>query len=90
MLQELLKYVLPEETADYFELVEIKKSGEELHLHPDEKPVPPPEYAHIELSGNGFYASSTIKDFPLRDRKVLLHVRRRRWIDSSGKSYSRD
>jgi hypothetical protein len=40
----------------------------------DEKPVPPPEYAHIELSGNGFYASSTIKDFPLRDRKVLYGV----------------
>jgi hypothetical protein len=53
MLQELLKYVLPEEIVDYFELVEIKKSGEELHLHLDEKPVPPPEYAHIELSGNG-------------------------------------
>jgi hypothetical protein len=90
MLQELLKYVLPQEIVDYFELVDIKKEGEVLHLHLDEKQVPPPEYSHIELSGNGFYASSTIKDFPLRDKKVFLHVRRRRWIDSSGKSYSRD
>jgi transposase len=90
MLEELLKYVLPQETVEYFELAEIKQAGEELHLHPDEKPVPPPEYSHIELSGNGFYASSTIKDFPLRDRKVLLEVRRRRWIDACGKSYSRD
>jgi hypothetical protein len=26
----------------------------------------------------------------LRNRKVELHIKRRRWIDSSGKSYSRD
>jgi transposase len=30
-----------------------------------------------------------IKDFPLRDKKVVLHVRRRRWVDDAGKSYSR-
>jgi hypothetical protein len=48
-LQKLSKYVLPEETTDYFELTDIRKEGEILPLHPDEKPVSPPE-----LSGNGF------------------------------------
>ncbi|GHU78517.1 hypothetical protein FACS1894145_0630 [Bacteroidia bacterium] len=90
MLQEILKYVLPQEIVDYFELIDIKQEGDVLHLHLDEKPVPPPEYAHVGLSGNGFYERSTIKDFPLRDKKVLLHVRRRRWIDEYGKSYFRD
>jgi hypothetical protein len=47
MLQELLKYVLPQEIVEYFELVEIKQAGEELHLHLDEKPVALPEYAHL-------------------------------------------
>ncbi|MDR0558995.1 MAG: hypothetical protein LBG92_02395 [Prevotellaceae bacterium] len=93
MLQELLKYVLPKEIVEYFELTDIStdlnNELEVLHLHLDEKNVPPPEYAHIKLSGNGFYESSAIKDFPLRDRKVYLHVRRR-WVDESGKSYSRD
>jgi hypothetical protein len=60
-----------------------------LHLYLDEKDVIPVEYEDIELFANGFYPVSTIKDFPLRDRKVVLHVRRRRWIDRSGKSYSR-
>ncbi|KAA6337233.1 hypothetical protein EZS27_014673 [termite gut metagenome] len=89
MLSELVKYVLPSELIDYFELVDIKKEGDIVHFHLDELPVIPSEYAHLNLSGNGFYASSTIKDFPLRDKKVLLHVRRRRWVDESGKSYSR-
>jgi hypothetical protein len=90
MLQALFKYVLPEETAFYFELAEIRQEGEVLHLHPDEKPVPPPEYAHVSLSGKGFHESSTIKDFPPRDKKVLPEVRRRRRVDASGKSCSRD
>jgi hypothetical protein len=78
MLQELIKYVLPKELVEYFELIEIKEDGEVLHLHLDEKNAPPAEYAHLGLSGNGFYESSTIKDLPLRDRKVLLYVRRKR------------
>jgi len=41
------------------------------------------------LLSNGFYEASTIKDFPLRDKKVVLHIRRRRWKDHEGKSYSR-
>ena len=44
----------------------------------------------MSLSANGFYEASTIKDFPLRDKKVVLHVRRRRWVDKAGKSYSRE
>jgi hypothetical protein len=35
------------------------------------------------------YAESAIKDFPLRDKNVVLHIRRRRWIDPAGKSNSR-
>ncbi|MDR0823801.1 MAG: hypothetical protein LBN74_01820 [Prevotella sp.] len=89
-LLELVKYVLPIEMTDYFELVDIKEEGEALRLYMDELPVVPEEYADLQLSANGFYDSSTIKDFPLRDKKVLLQVRRRRWVDKGGKSYSRD
>jgi hypothetical protein len=89
MLLELAKYVLPSEIIEYFELVEIKEEDEVLHLYLDELNVIPEENTHLHLSSNGFYESSTIKDFPLRDKPVLLHVRRRRWIDESGKSYSR-
>lgn len=89
MLQELIRYVLPPEIIDYFELVSLKEIEETLHLYLDERSSPPSEYSNIELLSNGFYPESTIKDFPLRDKKVILHVRRRRWVDSLGKSYSR-
>jgi hypothetical protein len=93
MLVSLMQYVLPREIVACFSLVDIEekpfKDTSVLHLHLDENNVIPVEYQDIALFPNGFYPASTIKDFPLRDRKVVLHVRRRRWIDKSGKSYSR-
>lgn len=38
------------------------------------------------LRPNGFTESRSIQDFPLRNRRVVLHVRRRRWLTSEGKS----
>jgi hypothetical protein len=90
MIQELIKYVLPHEVIDYFELIDIKIEEEALHLYLDELNIVPKVYEQLSLSSNGFYEESLIKDFPLRDKKVLLHVRRRRWVDETGKSYSRD
>ena len=90
LLIELVKYVLPGELVDYFELVSIAPIEETLHLQLDERNVIPPSYTSLDLSPNGFYEESTIKDFPLRDKKVVLHVRRRRWKDRDGTSYSRD
>jgi transposase len=89
-LEELVRYVLPKEIVDYFELESINEENETLHLYLDGLNAIPPEYSNLSLLPNGFYAESTIKDFPLRDKKVILHVRRRRWIDALGKSYSRD
>jgi hypothetical protein len=95
VLLELMKYVLPREIVDYFDLVSIQASGEtsdiygELDIYLEETNIIPEEYKAKGLCSNGFYEESTIKDFPLRDRKVVLHVRRRRWVDNKGKSYSR-
>lgn len=90
LLLSLVKYVLPVELVDYFDLIHLEEIGETLHIHLDELNIIPENYARLELYPNGFYAESTLKDFPLRDRKVVLHVRRRRWIYDQGKSYSRD
>ena len=89
LLQELVSYVLPQEFVDYFELIDLQERGGALHLYLEECDEIPEEYKGLELYSNGFYAESTIKDFPLRDRKVVLHIRRRRWLDAAGKSYSR-
>jgi hypothetical protein len=88
-LLELVRYVLPVEIVDCFDLVDLQESDGTLHLYLDESHILPDEHSTKSLSSNGFYDESTIKDFPLRDRKVFLHVRRRRWVDEVGKSYSR-
>ena len=88
-LLELVRYVLPIEIVDYFDLVDLQESEGTLHLYLDERNIIPEEHTGKSLSANGFYEESTIKDFPLRDRKVVLHVRRRRWVDELGKSHSR-
>jgi len=89
MIKELLRYVLPKEIVATFELVNLQEEGELLHLYLDECNTVPEEYKEMSLIPNGFYEASTVKDFPLREKKVVLHIRRRRWVDKEGKSYSR-
>ena len=89
MFKELLRYVLPKEIVESFDLVDLQEKGKILHLYLDEYNKVPEEYKELSLLPNGFYEESTLKDFPLRDKKVILHIRRRRWIDCQGKSYSR-
>jgi len=86
----LARYILPQELFDYFDLTDVCEDNNVLHLYLDEDATIPDEYQSLSLEPNGFYAESLIRDFPLRDRKVMLHVRRRRWLDkSTGKSFSR-
>jgi hypothetical protein len=89
MIKELLPYILPKELVESFELVDLQEKEETLHLYLDECNIVPEEYKTLSLLPNGFYEESTLKDFPLRDRKVVLHLRRRRWVDKEGKSYFR-
>jgi len=88
-LLELVRYVLPVEIVDNFDLIDLQELEGVLHLYLEESHILPEEHCTKSLSSNGFYEESTIKDFPLRDRKVVLHVRRRRWVDEAGKSHSR-
>ena len=89
MYKELVRYVLPDELSNDFELVDLQATAGVLHLYLDEFNLIPDEFSGKSLVSNGFYESSTVTDFPLRKRKVVLHIRRRRWVDKEGKSYSR-
>lgn len=90
--EELVSYILPEEIFESFEVkkTEVKVEGTErvMYIHLDEFDLAPA--ADVELSPNGFYDVAKITDFPIRDRKVVLLVRRRRWKDAEGRSYSND
>lgn len=85
---QLAQYILPSELFTHFELCRVEEVGSELHLYLEEKNLPPD--SDIDLHPNGFHDESCIRDFPIRNHKVSLHVRRRRWKSAEGKSVSKD
>lgn len=82
---------------DFFELVwmetesltsresqkEIEYTGV-LHSHLDERDSRTEDLQ--DLRSNGFTEPATMSDFPVRDRRVDLHIRRRRWLTQDGRS----
>ena len=77
---------LPEHMLDWFELtnvrVEIKDDTKLVHIYLDENELTPD--GRTDLRPNGFTRESVFHDFPIRGHEVLLHVRRRRWLDEVG------
>jgi len=88
---DLAKYILPEEIFRYFHLCQVEESSDGLHLHFDELNILPEAYLGEDMSSKGFHQACVIKDFPLRDKPLYLHVRRRRWLNkTTGDVVSRD
>ena len=84
---EVLKLVFPEVLLEHFDLTgsrSEKKSGL-VHFYFEERNIPPKEFSEVELISKGFYDEITIQDFPLRGKKVYLHVKRRRWTEKTNK-----
>ena len=80
-------YILPEGVTNYFDLVDFneepaKKDDQlyknELHLYLDERDNRPEGF--VGIKPNGFTEEKQILDFPVRNRRTVLHVRRRRWL----------
>ena len=89
--KEIIKYILPKEFVEYFDLVKIEGSETQLVLYLDEKAKYPPEHAEKDLESKGFTDPVHLHDFPIRDHQVLLRVRRRKWRDkTTGETYTRD
>ncbi len=87
----LIKLILPEELFEYFELTNLEVLDQQVHVYLEEIDLKPAGYEKEKLSSKGFHASITIQDFPLRDKPMFLHIRRRRWlVESSGQVISRD
>lgn len=93
--ETLLGIILPAGILEAFEVSEvteehtgiIEETGLErriIHIHLDERDLRSKEWH--DLRPNGFTEAHCINDFPIRDRKVVLHVRRRRWLDENGKN----
>ena len=91
LLLTLVQYILPEDIFEYFEIIKIEEQGKELHIYLDENPVFPSGYSMYKLSSKGFHEEAIIKDYPIRNKAALLHVRRRRWlVEETGNVVSRE
>ena len=88
---DLIRFLLPEGTLDYFELVNILKDKDGLILFLEEKNELPEEYKGQKFHSKGFYPEVRIQDFPIREHKVILSIKRRRWENpDTGAIVSRD
>lgn len=87
-LEVLARIVLPSEILSYFSVVGVEQTSTEIHIHLDE--LMNPSLSHdVHFESKGFMETVSITDFPIRDHKVLLKIRRRRWTDTrTGKSFS--
>ena len=80
-LMLLAKVVLPQEVLEHFDIVDIQSSETEIHIHMDEV-MNKNLQEDVHFESKGFIDPVRITDFPIRDHKVLLMLRRRRWIDT--------
>ena len=84
----LARIVLPSQLLDYFNIVGVEQTSTEIHIRLDEKMFAELS-SDVHFESKGFMEAVSITDFPIRDHKVILRVRRRRWTDvRTGKSFS--
>jgi len=70
-----------------FEITKIDAKESEIHFYLDER-MNEDLRKNPNIESKGFTEVSSITDFPIRDHKVILKLRRRRWLDvRTGKSF---
>lgn len=77
--EDLLRLILPGEIFDFFDVIKVDAYEKEVHLFVDEKNVLPYGFNKWEYQSKGFYPEAIIQDYPLRDKAVFIHARRRKW-----------
>jgi hypothetical protein len=89
--QDLVKLLLPTELFDYFEITNLVIEDRSVAVFLDERDIKPAVWSGQKLTSKGFHPESIIQDFPIRNKAVFLHVRRRRWlVESTKEVVSRD
>ena len=91
-----ISFFLPDGMIDWFEVVHMSEENNPgttiadklynriLNIYLDERDNRSED--QTGLKPNGFTEPTVIKDYPIRNRKVLLHVRRRRYLDADGRN----
>ena len=89
--QSLIQLILPPEIFDYFEITNLVIEDRSVGVYLDERDIKPTGYSEKKLTSKGFHSEAIIQDFPIRNKAVFLHIRRRRWlVEQGGEVVSRD
>mgnify|MGYP004445664155 CR=1 FL=1 len=95
VFEQFARMVLPKELLDYFEIVNIETDESDIDamsmtIHLDER-MNADLQASEEYESKGFTDAVSVTDFPIRDHKVVLMLRRRRWLNkATGQSFVED
>ena len=81
---ELVHNYLKSQSNLYFDVIDIQESISQIDFWLDERNfMEEADRKSGTVSSYGFTAERVVQDFPLRGKPVYLHVRRRKWRDSS-------
>lgn len=89
---ELIKYFLPDGILDHYiitnieETIDARTQAKVLRIDLEEINELPTGYEKTEYESKGFYLTTYVKDFPIRDRALLLALKRRRWRNKNNKN----
>lgn len=81
---EILQTIFPEIITDNFEFIDFQESESRLDYWLDERGyLSREDYKKGTVREYGFTEEKIIQDFPIRGKGVYLHVRRRKWRDTT-------
>ena len=92
MLEQLAQLVFPKEILERFLIVKIETDEADIDamsmtIHLDER-INRAYQENAEYESLGFMKAVSVTDFPIRDHKVVLKLRRRRWKNKqTGESF---
>jgi hypothetical protein len=73
--KEFVSSFLPKDILTYFDLIDFQKKGNQLRVYLTEKIDTPIEHQNEHIQANGFLDEIKIKDLPIRDLFVVLHIK---------------
>lgn len=80
MKSELIQLFFPSGLLEYFEVISYSQGGSEFIFYLEEQNIAPDGYKSEEIESKGFYNQETINDFPIRGKRCIYKIRRRKWI----------
>ncbi len=87
ILLELARLILPSGFIENFKITGITSNDIDVEISLDEFDNLPSERQGHKIESKGFLDAVTVRDFPLRDKRVNFKVRRRKWYDHTTDEY---